>query len=83
MSKNKSVTMIEKDQVIFRSGLATGVACAPKNMTFRQINDVVNREHPTGIASLWKCKKKILEDGTKTPCICLEDKNRRHYYLEC
>lgn len=69
--------------VVFRAGLATGVACAPKNMRATDVEVVVNREYPTGIKSRWRCVKKVLEDGTKTPCACLEDVSRRHHWMEC
>ena len=71
-------------KVFFRADLLHGVACAPKSMKASVVEEYVRAEHPSGTTQGWRLsKKKTLEDGTKLPAPCLEDRSRRHHLFEC
>lgn len=72
------------DEIIFReNGLLFGIACAPRKMSASQVVRGVNANHPCGTSHGWQiASQKKLEDGTKLPAPCLDDKSRRHFLLE-
>lgn len=72
------------NEIMFRAGLLGGVVCAPKRMKRAAVLRAVNSEHPSGTSNGWSfSRRRKLEDGTKLPAPCLDEKGRVHYLLEC
>ncbi len=72
------------DVVITQRHLVACVACAPRKMPRKEVNELVNVLNPTGIGSRWKItRKRSFPAGGPHPVPCADDRNRIHYLLYC
>ena len=69
---------------IYSKGIITCSVCAPKRLSVKTVERVVNELEPTNISSKWKISKdKTFRTGESNPCVCENDPNRLHYLMEC
>lgn len=68
---------------IYSKGIVACSVCVPKDMKPEEIELAVNLENPTGIESRWTISKDKFRDGGENPHECENDKNRKHYLLNC
>lgn len=74
----------DQDIDFYSIGLVCMSCCAPKSMTRKQIVELANTEHPTGISSQWEISKdKFFRSGQPMPCVCEHDTTRKHWLLNC
>ncbi len=72
------------DVVIARSSIVACVACAPKKVPRKEVNELVNALNPTGIDSRWAItRKRKFPGGWPHPCPCDDHRGRVHYLLYC
>lgn len=69
---------------IYAQGLCAISVCVPKDATKKQIEQAVNAESPTGIASSWKITRKKFKTGEPSGVACNTLPNtHRHWLLIC
>lgn len=73
----------ENNVIVYSNGLVTCSVCVPKNLKRKEIERLVNKQHPTGVDSSWKIDKENFMTGEKNPCACNTDENRMHYLMSC
>lgn len=65
-------------------GIVCASVCAPRDLPIEQVEDDVNRQHPTGISSRWKLSEDDhFATGQTNPCPCEKDPERQHWLLNC
>lgn len=71
--------------VVYSHGLVCCSACAPKEMSARQVADEVNVLNPTGISSPWEVSSDRTFFGSEktNPGPCEVDASRKHWLLTC
>lgn len=74
-----------RNEVIFRESVLSGVACAPKRMTRREVEAAVRGQSVAGTSDGWRVsRRRKLPDGNPHPCRCLEyPRSRVHWLVEC
>ena len=74
---------MKNDVQIYAEGLFYLSACAPDNMTSRQVQAHVRRLAPCGTAKGWTVSKNAtFADDKPMPCTCDDDPARQHWLLE-
>jgi hypothetical protein len=66
-------------------GICHMQVCADKAATTAEIEEIANRENPTGLVSgRWRVVREVDEHwGDMRPVQCAEDPGRMHYMLSC
>lgn len=75
----------EGEPMVVRASLLWVQVCAPKSWTKGQIEEWVNKEHPTGISSQWEqtTPAHAAEHGYPHCAQCVEHKSHHHVVLVC
>jgi hypothetical protein len=67
----------------YKIGLCFASVCA-LDASPEEIEDSLNRSHPTGIASRWTISHDAtFASGEPNPCVCNDDPSRLHWLLSC
>lgn len=71
----------EREVNIYSWGLVFASVCAPRDMTQEEVEDAVNRQHPTGLDHGWKVADEPFRTGESNP----HDAGDcgRHWLLAC
>lgn len=72
-----------KEVVVYASGMLFCSACAPAGMPADEVEDAVNAQNPTGIASRWKVADEPFADGAPNPPPCNDGPLKTHWLLSC
>lgn len=63
-------------------GIVRAIVCT--SLSDDEATKRLNEEHPTGISSRWEIDPIVLDDGTQTPCKCLDNPDtHRHIIFSC
>lgn len=68
---------------VYAHGVVHLSVCVPAEMTREAIAQEVNSRYPTGISSQWEISEEPFRTGESNPCVCNEDKSRKHYLMVC
>lgn len=68
---------------IYSKGIVVCSVCVFSNLDRGKIEQLVNLENPTGIASHWTISKENFRTGEKNPHPCESHQDRLHYLLNC
>ena len=85
---DKATEILNRDPdpkvVVYGTGLDTYSVCVPKGLSRVEVEDLVNRVNPTGIASRWTVSTdKRFATGETNPCPCEHTAERTHYLMSC
>lgn len=72
-----------RDVTIYSKGLVYVSACAASELTKEQVEEYVNRYHPTGVSSQWTVSDERFRTGEPNPCPCESSPHRTHWLLTC
>jgi len=78
-------TKTEEVQV-YTWGLVSLSACAPADMPIEEVEQSVNRQHPTGLNWGWEFaddEPTFADDKSPNPSPCCTDESRKHYLFHC
>lgn len=68
---------------VYSMGVVYASVCARADMTQEEVEDLMNRLHPSGVESRWKVSPEKFRTGEDNPSLCNQDPARRHYLMNC
>lgn len=71
--------------IAYSIGIVSASVCVSKELMHKEIESIMNTEHPTMISSKWSISKdKTFKGGESNPCVCEEHpETRLHYLMNC